>query len=112
MADQLSMSSFTSSLLTFDTGTLRTVTFLHVSQSADTLMIQTTLYGLEPQSISVTLYGLYIIVEGILKSTKKVGRYARCIPEIGQEPRDVVEITYEDDGRLAIVLKLKPKVCV
>jgi hypothetical protein len=47
-----------------------------------------------------------------LKSTKKLGRYARSIPELGQEPRDVVEIAYEDDGRLTIVLKLKPKVCV
>jgi hypothetical protein len=112
MADHLSMSSFTSSLLTFDTGILRTVTSLHVFHSADTLTIQTTLYGLEPQSISVTLYGLYILVEGTLKSTKKLGRYARSIPELGQEPRDVVEIAYEDDGRLTIVLKLKPKVCV
>src|SRR5215212_4638311 len=63
-------------------GNSRCATQMNITETSDTLRIQTTLAGLEPDSLIVTIRGPYFIVEGTILYSGGRGRYARYVAEL------------------------------
>jgi HSP20 family molecular chaperone IbpA len=85
-------------------GNSRCATQMNVTETSDTLRIQTTLTGLEPDSLVVTIRGPYFIVEGTIMYSGGRGRYARHVPELVNAREDYVDVTYQANGELTISL--------
>ena len=85
-------------------GSTRCATQMNVTETFDTLRIQTTLTGLEPDSLVVTIKGAYFIVEGTIIYSGGRGRYARHVAELINIREDYVDVTYQANGELIIRL--------
>lgn len=77
---------------------------MNVTETAETLRIQTILTGLEPNSLIVTIRAPYFIVEGTIVYTGGRGRYARHVAELVNVREDYVDVSYQDNGELTISL--------
>ncbi len=90
-------------------GNSRCATHMSVTETSDTVYIQTTLTGLDPDSLVVTIRGPYFIVEGIILYTGGRGRYARYVAELLGVREDYMDMTYQSSGELTLsLLKLDP----
>lgn len=85
-------------------GNSRCATQINVTETADALRIQTTLMGLDPDSLVVTIHGPYFIVEGTIVYSGGRGRYARHVAELVNVREDYVDVTYQINGELTISL--------
>ena len=85
-------------------GNSRCATQMNVTETDSTLRIQTTLTGLEPDSLIVTIRGPYFIVEGTIVYNGGRGRYARHVAELLHVREDYIDVTYEANGELTISL--------
>jgi hypothetical protein len=85
-------------------GSSRCATQMNVTETLDTLRIQTTLAGLAPDSLVVTIRGPYFIVEGTIIYSGGRGRYARYVAELLNVREDYVDVTYGTNGELTISL--------
>ena len=85
-------------------GNSRCSTQMNITETSDTLRIQTTLTGLEPDSLVVTIRGPYFIVEGTIAYNGGRGRYARHVAELVNVREDYVDVTYQNNGELTISL--------
>ncbi|MCU0514946.1 MAG: Hsp20/alpha crystallin family protein [Anaerolineae bacterium] len=91
----------------------RCATRLELEETATGYRLTTTLYGMNPDTLKVTIEGAYLIVEGQVKKAPggryTYGRYARHLPL--QQPVDAtpLEVIYGEDGLLQVyLLKLLP----
>jgi HSP20 family molecular chaperone IbpA len=85
-------------------GNTRCATQMDITETSDTVRIQTILTGLEPDSLIVTIRGPYFIVEGTILYNGGRGRYARYVAELLNVRQDYVDVTYQLNGALTISL--------
>ena len=85
-------------------GNSRCATQMDVTETSDTLRIQTTLMGLEPDSLVVTIRGPYFIVEGTIIYSGGRGRYARHVAELINVREDYMDVSYGANGELTLSL--------
>ncbi len=85
-------------------GNTRSVTHIDVRETLETLKIQTTIAGLQPDSLSVTIQGPYFIVEALLAHNGERGRYVRHVPELVDVCGGFVNVAYDATGQLVLSL--------
>jgi hypothetical protein len=102
-----SQSDIVEAPLSLGWGNNRSATHIEVREIADMLLIETTLSGLEPASLVVTVQGSYFIVEGTITHSGGRGRYARYVAELLNARDDFIDVTYKASGELVLRLQLK-----
>jgi hypothetical protein len=107
-SDQMpSQPEVTATPLSIGWGNNRSITQIEVREIGDMLLIETSIIGLDPASLIVTIQAPYFIVEGTIARSGGRGRYARHVPELVHVREDVVDVSYDVSGELVLRLMLK-----
>lgn len=89
-----------------DSENSRCATCLHIEETPTTYLITTHIYGIEPESLSVSFSNSHLIIEGkLLKAPDRrlgMGRYARLLEVTQPIDPDYTEVTYHADGTLQV----------